>query len=69
MACQNVGMQDISYECPRCASPTAGRFYGPCESCRDELRATQGGEKRAMQAAEYEPKVNVTPNAVATKDD
>ena len=45
------------------------RFYGPCESCRGELRATFLGEGRVVEVADYEPKMNVTPNAVALKDD
>ena len=45
------------------------RFYGPCQSCRAELRAKYLGEGRIVEVAEYEPKMNVTPNAVATKDD
>jgi len=44
------------------------RFYGPCTSCRTELRATIGGEAHAVEVEAYEPKMNVTPNAVATKD-
>jgi hypothetical protein len=44
------------------------RFYGPCSSCRDELRRTLGVESRDVEAVAYEPKMNVTPNAVATKD-
>jgi hypothetical protein len=44
-------------------------YYGPCPACRDELRAALGGEARAVEAASYEPKMNVTPNAVALKDD
>ena len=55
--------------CPRCRSRHDGRFYGPCEACRDELRATMGVEARRVDVAEYEPKMNVTPNAVALKDD
>jgi len=68
-AWHNIDMEKIDYECPRCASPATDDFYGPCPSCREELRATLGGEKRQMVAAEYEPKVNVTANAVATRDD
>ena len=34
-----------------------------------ELRATFAQEGRIVEVDEYEPKVNVTPNAVATKDD
>jgi hypothetical protein len=47
---------------------SALRFYGPCEACRRALRASMAGEQRAVEAPQYEPKMNVTPNAVATKD-
>ena len=54
----------------RDAAPTVDeRFYGPCQSCRTELRAKYLGEGRVVEVAEYEPKMNVTPNAVALKDD
>ena len=59
---------DLSVNCPRCGATAPQRFYGPCGSCRDELRATLGGEAREVVVAEYEPKMNVTPNAVALKD-
>lgn len=59
---------DLDYECPRCAKPTKARFYGPCGSCHAELQATYMPEAKDVEAAEYEPKMNVTPNAVATKD-
>lgn len=55
--------------CPRCGQDVEARFYGPCESCRTQLRARFAGEGRVVQLAEYEPKMNVTPNAVALKDD
>lgn len=62
-------MDDLrEFDCPRCSTPTASVYYGPCERCRDELRATVAGEAGAVEAPEYEPKMNVTPNAVATKD-
>jgi hypothetical protein len=32
------------------------------------LRAL-GGERREVERVDYEPKMNVTPNAVAVKDD
>jgi hypothetical protein len=57
----------LDYSCPRCGETVAERFYGPCTECRMALRAT-GGEARDVAAAAYEPKMNVTPNAVATKD-
>ncbi len=55
--------------CPRCGQDVDARFYGPCKACWDTLRATQAREQRTVDVAEYEPKMNVTPNAVATKDD
>jgi hypothetical protein len=58
----------MSFDCPRCHQTVDEEFYGPCPSCRAELLASLGGEQRDVQAAEYEPKMNVTPNAVATKD-
>jgi hypothetical protein len=53
--------------CPRCGASADEEFYGPCADCRVALRAS-GREARAVAAADYEPKMNVTPNAVATKD-
>ncbi|MDG2027535.1 MAG: hypothetical protein P8J50_10515 [Acidimicrobiales bacterium] len=56
--------------CPRCSTTTDAEYYGPCESCRGELRATMGADGEGVaEAVEYEPKMNVTPNAVALKDD
>jgi hypothetical protein len=60
---------DLELTCPRCGNSVVERFHGPCGSCRRELRATLGGEQREVEVADYEPKMNVTPNAVATKDD
>jgi hypothetical protein len=56
-------------DCPRCGTHVTERFYGPCSSCRDELRAKYLSEGRVVEVAEYVPKMNVTPNAVALKDD
>jgi len=61
-------MDPLSFTCPRCGTTVEERFYGPCESCRAELRAAYTGVAREVQVADYEPKMNVTPNAVATKD-
>ncbi len=58
----------LEFDCPRCHRGTAARFYGPCEECRTELTSTMGGDAREVEVAEYEPKMNVTPNQVATKD-
>jgi hypothetical protein len=58
----------LSFACPRCGADVASRFYGPCEDCRATLRADVAGEAREVELAGYEPKMNVTPNAVALKD-
>ncbi len=58
-----------TFSCPRCRTTVAERFYGPCESCRLELRVKYLGIGRVIEVAEYQPKLNVTPNAVALKDD
>ncbi len=60
---------DLDFTCPRCGSSVQERLYGPCSSCRQILEAEQRGEAEAIEAPEYEPKMNVTPNAVALKDD
>ncbi len=59
----------MEFVCPRCQSTAVDDFYGPCETCRTQLRAAYQSEGRAIEVAEYEPKMNVTPNAVALKDD
>lgn len=56
-------------ECPRCGASAIQQFYGPCESCRGDLRTKFHGLGRDITAAEYVPKMNVTPNAVAQRDD
>ena len=62
-----VGRREV--ECPRCGETTDEDYYGPCSSCRAALRGLMAVERRAVAVAEYEPKMNVTPNAVALKDD
>lgn len=66
----NVDTPSETNSCPRCAAPfTSEEFYGVCTTCSDQLRATYDGLPRAnVTAAEYEPKMNVTPNAVASKE-
>lgn len=59
---------DLDFTCPRCQAAVTEAYYGPCDPCRRALRAELGGEAREIQAADYVPKMNVTPNAVATKD-
>ena len=58
----------LDFVCPRCAQPATARFYGPCPACREQLRASLSADERDVVAPDYEPKMNVTPNAVATKD-
>ena len=58
-----------SISCPRCGASSEVRFYGPCDGCRDELRARLGNEARVVAATDFEPSMHVTPNAVALKDD
>ena len=43
------------------------RFYGPCDDCRSALRATMFVASKEVDAT-YDPKMNVTPNAVASKE-
>ncbi len=62
-------MELTPFTCPRCQQAVEEAYYGPCTSCRTDLRATLGGEAQAVEATGYEPKMNVTPNAVALKDD
>ena len=57
----------LEITCPRCHQPRTTRFYGPCNPCRAELGVTMGGTSREVEAT-YEPKTNVVPNQVATKD-
>lgn len=59
----------MEFSCPRCQAPTVDDYYGPCTTCRSDLAAKYSGLGRDVEVAEYEPKMNVTPNAVALKDD
>ncbi len=68
MALGQLPENDLDLTCPRCQQPVVERFYGPCESCRAELRATITNEASDATAAEYEPKMNVVPNAIASKE-
>jgi hypothetical protein len=65
-------MAVVTFDCPRCGTAADEELYGPCGRCRGELRATYRGEARAdvEVPADYEPKMNVTPNNVAgSRDD
>ena len=59
----------MEFSCPRCRAAVDEEYYGPCAPCRTELLTTYRAEGRHVDVAEYEPKMNVTPNAVALKDD
>ncbi len=60
--------EQLHFTCPRCRLEVSEQLYGPCSSCRTTLRAVVGGEAREVDEQDYVPKMNVTPNAVATKD-
>jgi hypothetical protein len=57
----------LDFDCPRCGAPASAHTYGPCDDCRHQLRS-MGGLSREVEVAAYEPKMNVVPNQVATKD-
>lgn len=59
----------MEFCCPRCRGDVIEDFYGPCQSCRVQLRDAFRTQGRVVELVEYEPKMNVTPNAVALKDD
>jgi hypothetical protein len=71
LGCIRVDADDfapVAMPCLRCGAGTMMRFAGPCAACAAELRAKFEGTAREVEGAEYEPKMNVTPNAVALKD-
>lgn len=68
MASSAAMVESLSFTCPRCGADATSRFYGPCDACRAVLRAEVAGDAREVELGAYEPKMNVTPNAVATKD-
>ena len=57
-----------AFDCPRCGSHVAERFYGPCTTCRTQLRSTVGAVARDFAVEAYVPKMNVVPNQIATKE-
>ena len=59
----------LVFTCPRCRQQVEHRFFGPCPACVQELRSKMMGDTTEVVAPEYEPKMNVTPNAVALKED
>jgi hypothetical protein len=55
--------------CLRCGQSAPLAFAGPCDACTAELHAAMQADARDVDGGEYVPKMNVTPNAVALKDD
>jgi hypothetical protein len=64
-----LDLTPVDMECMRCHRTAPMRFYGLCSACRGELHAEFDRGQREIEVAEYVPKMNVTPNAVALKDD
>lgn len=64
-----MSVDEIHHDCPRCHQPTQQRYYGPCAACRTDLAHRFAGQARDVEVPVYEPKVNVTPNAVAMRDE
>ena len=64
-----TGLAPIDTDCLRCGRVERMRFRGLCGPCREELRVTFTRAARTIEVPDYEPKMNVTPNAVALKDD
>jgi hypothetical protein len=58
----------VTFDCPRCHRPADEEHYGPCGSCRDELRTAMRRDAVEVTVEAFEPKMNVVPNAVATKE-
>lgn len=62
--------ETVAFDCPRCGSAVVEAYYAPCETCRAAMRAATADMARPdLEAEAYTPKMNVTPNAVALKDD
>ena len=59
----------VAMPCLRCGADAMMRFAGPCPQCAADLHEKFQGIAREVEGAAYEPKMNVTPNAVALKDD
>ncbi len=64
----SAGWTPLDVECMRCHQPAPLRFYGLCSRCTDELHVKFAPVQREIEVEAYVPKMNVTPNAVATKD-
>lgn len=60
--------EDLEFTCPRCHKSATARIYGPCPECVVSLQASMGGAGRDIDVTDYEPKMNVVPNQVASKE-
>jgi len=58
----------LEFACPRCSMRAEETYYGPCKACRAELVEAFAGDARDVEVAAYEPKMNVVPNQIASKD-
>jgi len=63
-------MSDLA--CPRCGAHVEQEYYGPCSSCREELRAAflkapAAGDPAGHDSVvvRFEPRANVVANHVA----
>ncbi len=63
-----LDLTPLDFDCLRCGTTAPMRFRGLCEPCSTELRTRFQRDAREIAVADYEPKMNVTPNAVATKE-
>jgi hypothetical protein len=61
-------VEPLTFTCPRCGRDVAERFFGPCTGCREELRATMARAPAAIDAT-YQPRSNVVPNHVASREE
>jgi len=64
-----LDLTPIDFDCIRCGAVSPMRFRGLCDDCREQVKEGLRRDAREIAVAEYVPKMNVTPNAVALKDD
>ncbi|MEZ5207437.1 MAG: hypothetical protein R2690_10785 [Acidimicrobiales bacterium] len=48
--------EPLTFTCPRCGTDVAERLYGPCTSCRAQLRADLGGEASDVERTRTNPR-------------
>ena len=69
MPTPDLDLSPVDFDCVRCGTVAPMRFRGLCPSCRDALHTKFARDGRELEVEEYVPKMNVTPNAVALKED